>query len=75
MNFLKENWFRITIVLLVLAIAGLSFYWYEWRPYKIRKECALNVGDLIKNAEVKDSDLPALEYVYSICIRVRGLEK
>lgn len=27
------------IILIALAILGLAFYWYEWRPIQIRKSC------------------------------------
>lgn len=38
-NFLKQNWFRISLLsILVISIVG-AFYWYEWRPDQIRKNC------------------------------------
>lgn len=38
-SFLKQNWFKIgLLVISVVSIAG-AFYWYEWRPDQIRKNC------------------------------------
>ena len=37
MQKLKEYKYIIIIALLVL---GVAFYWYEWRPIQIRKECS-----------------------------------
>ena len=35
-KFFKENWFKICLLL----VLGFAFYWYEWRPFEIRKNCA-----------------------------------
>jgi len=28
------------IILIVIIILGIAFYWFEWRPAQIRKECS-----------------------------------
>lgn len=28
------------IVVLVIAVLALAFYWYEWKPTKIRQSCS-----------------------------------
>lgn len=28
------------IVFLIVVILGVSFYWFQWRPSKIKKECS-----------------------------------
>ncbi len=38
-NFIKENCFKLSIIIVILFIFGASFYWYEWRPSQIKKEC------------------------------------
>lgn len=51
------------IILIILIILGFVFYWYEWRPIKIRKECAeKHIGNL--------NDI-----FYLNCIRRGGLKQ
>ncbi len=45
MNWIKQNWFRLAIIILVLLGGSLAFYWHEWRPTQIVKLCAkVHVG-------------------------------
>lgn len=37
MEILKKYWL---IILLAFAIIGGLFYWYEWRPVKIKHDCS-----------------------------------
>lgn len=42
---MKRGWFLgifLTFILLILA-GGTFFYWYEWRPMKIRQECTSSI--------------------------------
>jgi len=39
-NWLKENWFKVGLItILVISIAG-AFYWFEYRPTKIKERCS-----------------------------------
>jgi len=38
-KFIKENWFKTLAVLFLLSLGIGLFYWYEWRPSEIKKEC------------------------------------
>lgn len=39
-NFIEKNWFKLAI-LSVVSIAMLGhFFWYGYRPYKAKKDCA-----------------------------------
>jgi hypothetical protein len=40
MKLIKENWFKIIIVLLV----AFAIYWFGIRPVQIRKECSVANG-------------------------------
>lgn len=31
------------IIILILVVLAGAFYWYEWRPYKINKDCVKEV--------------------------------
>lgn len=35
-NFIKENWFKVGILLLAVG----AFYWYEYRPTQIKEMCS-----------------------------------
>ncbi len=41
---LKQNLLKLCdkykIIILILLILGVCFYWYEWLPSKIKKECS-----------------------------------
>lgn len=38
-NFIKENWFKISILVLIIVMFGGAFYWFSVRPEQIKKEC------------------------------------
>lgn len=39
-NFLKDNWFKLSILLFVILISGVWFYWFQLRPAKIKHDCS-----------------------------------
>jgi len=44
MNLLKENWFKVGfLIVLVIAISGV-FYWFWWQSYNIKKSDTGNPG-------------------------------
>jgi len=57
MEKLKQYWL---IIVIVLVVFGGLFYWFQWRPSQIRKEC---------------SKFTLMEKIYESCLRERGLEK
>ena len=69
------------IILIVVIILGLAFYWYEWRPTQIRKECAESAlkdapgGDWRVRAGLNPKILGLDEKVYRACLIQKGLEK
>ncbi|MDO8452249.1 MAG: hypothetical protein Q7S79_00700 [bacterium] len=73
---LKKYW-RVIIAILIV---GLIFYWYEWRPAQVRKECAARVHEkttgfdavlfLAKQGSQKDID-----NLYKNCLREKGIEE
>lgn len=58
----------ITVLIIVLFIIGFLFYWYEWRPSNIRKECT----DYAKEA---DARFIMVDYdtTYEKCLTEHGL--
>jgi len=78
------------VILILLLIGSGLFYWYEWRPSQIRKECAkiatevaielmktkAKISDRYKQFAEKDLFLKDdMETYYKECLRRRGLEK
>lgn len=55
------------IVILILVILGITFYWYEWRPSEIKKECI----DVAKDKTMGFGKL--YESYYKNCLREKGL--
>lgn len=40
MIFLKDNWFRSLLLILIIAFVGSAFYWFSWKPAQIRHNCS-----------------------------------
>ena len=54
------------IIILILVVLASAFYWYEWRPMQIRKDCF----------DMFTISAPFDEGLYKNCITgVNGLEK
>lgn len=65
--------------ILLLIIIAFAFYWFEFRPQKIRKACTketinvyVEVSDKSSNS---DNIYEAAELYYKICIRAKGLKE
>ncbi len=68
---------KIILVVIILAVLGGAFYWFQWRPTQIRKECSkYNSEEIIKARIDKSSFLsPSMFQTYEDCLREHGLEK
>lgn len=69
----------ISLTLLVLILAGI-FYWFEWRPSQIRKNCydsaIKNPFNNLKTFNDTESERRSeLNFIYQNCLRMEGLEK
>ncbi len=79
-KFVGENWFKVgLLVILIISIAG-AFYWFEWKPNQIKKECYQqtiakenypNRGQNTYTSEERRN----IELNYQDCLRQYGLEK
>lgn len=84
-NWLKENWFRVGLLaILVVLISGI-FYWYEWRPSRIMIGCN-NEALLQASGRMDREDMDRIygqfkysqkeyESYFDICLKNKGLEK
>ena len=64
---------KLFIGILTLIILSSLFYWFEWRPSQIRKEC-------YENTKIKFNDsgrvqIQTVDTYYEYCLRKNGLEK
>jgi len=72
---MKNNYIIICVVSIVL-IGSLMFYWYEYRPTKIRKYCNIkaqytfsrSLNEFVATQANYDNN-------YKKCLRDNGLEK
>jgi uncharacterized protein YxeA len=66
----------IGLILLILILVGV-FYWYEWRPSQIRKNCYNSaVENPIRNPNATESERRSeLNFIYQNCLKMEGLEK
>ena len=61
------------IIILTLVVFGGAFYWYEWRPTQIRKECSA-VRNMMDPSVIIEGEVHGLQH-YTDCLRLNGLEK
>lgn len=76
----------LPIFIIVILILGVAFYWYEWKPTAIRKEC-WNRVEKIKKGEIKSDKFVSDEFqaqygnkqvidaLYIDCLRENGIDK
>lgn len=38
-KFIKENWFKVGLIAIMIIFVAGAFYWYSWRPTQIKKRC------------------------------------
>jgi len=65
-KFIKENWLKVVIIFTVIIITAGLFYWYEWRPNEIRKNCANETKKSVILSKLHDN-------LYNQCLRENGL--
>ena len=69
---------RITkLAILVLLILGSWFYWFQYRPSKIRAECAEKAKEFIRDSkDLSFSEgIAGYELVYKNCLRSKGISE
>lgn len=67
---------RIIIVITLLILGGL-FYWFQYRPAEIRKQCVAVAREAMKNSGgfeiVTDANMVEGNKAYSDCMTENGL--
>lgn len=68
-KFIKENWFKIIILLVLVGL----FYWYEWRPSEIKKDCNKEAVEKARSVEDGNQAMKIYDARYKSCLRENGL--
>ena len=68
MKKLKEHW--IVILLIFFLVLG-AFYWFQWRPAKIRINCA----NKMHKATPADTIQGSFEEMLSLCLLKGGISR
>jgi predicted negative regulator of RcsB-dependent stress response len=78
-KFIKDNWFRLSLLVIVIIALGGWFYWFEFRPSQIREKC--NSESFLYNSSNNYDPvnspawLDKQEKLYKDCLRFKGLDK
>ena len=80
MDFLKENWFKVSFLAVVIVVIGGSFYWFQWRPQKIRIECndsafRGSMESLDVSTQTQSGRMDLKYKFYKDCLRYSGIEE
>ena len=69
---MKEKWLRLTIIMLIVAIFGGLFYWYELRPAQIKKDCSWVKQVRSAQQEVTEAQAIESQKRYEECLKEKG---
>ena len=71
---MSKNYTTGLIVLSILTLA-FAFYWFEYRPSTIRKECGQEMIDSWTDKDRTKKYLPGESYSlgYKLCIQSKGI--
>lgn len=70
-----KNRNALIVILIILLVLG-AFYWFQYRPSEIRKECAKYAKDT-KAEGIKgiDNYIKLQDFLYKDCLKAKGIEK
>ncbi|PIU01957.1 hypothetical protein COT68_00480 [bacterium (Candidatus Torokbacteria) CG09_land_8_20_14_0_10_42_11] len=68
---LKQYWLITTIISILLA--GY-FYWFQWRPSQIAKQCNKEAVKKAKDADDGNQAIKIYDARYKSCLREKGLK-
>lgn len=70
-EFIKQNWFKLGIFLLLILVIGGGFYWFQIRPMAVRQYCWAKAYRETISARGDRTDA---NYYYERCFREMGLK-
>lgn len=86
-RFVKKNYFKLSLITLIIIIVGGYFYWFQIRPFFAYRSCHEIAGDkaqdwykekyphLTKNIKKGVYEKKDYEFYYKQCLRKKGLNK
>ena len=74
---MKNNWFKLVILVFILLFAGGYFYWYEWRSMVARKGCMAQLDQYVKDKNLQRDvgDIASAELFYDSCLARQGIRE
>lgn len=72
MKIINDNKFA-SITVLTIIILGLIFYWYEYRPYQIKKKCSREFSSTGLSVMAGFGKKPFNEKEFESCLHIYGL--
>lgn len=67
---------RILFAVLLIVTVSFVFYWYEYKPSKIRSDCAdkaFSALEKLEDQQITAVTVPLHQYVYENCLHRSGL--
>ncbi len=73
-QFLKNNWFNFSFLIIIITIISSAFYWYEIKPLRIEEECS-GYASVFIEIGIKSGDVSGIfDVIYGVCMRNGGVE-
>ena len=72
-NWVKNNWFKISLLVIIIIIIGGAFYWFQLRPTKIRNYCNQWALDKAGIPGEKRYNIGQYNDYFDRCLREQGL--
>ena len=66
---------KYILILVSILIVGGWFYWFQWKPAEIRKECNKEALEIATSSNIEyDNEIKLYKIGYEICKRSKGLK-
>lgn len=71
---MKEKFKKYWWVIIIILVIGVVFYWFQWRPSEIRKECFNSAlkSPILKTLMSESEYRAELDFVYKNCLKMHG---
>lgn len=79
-KWLKENWFKLSVLVLITVFGLVTIYWSQIRPSNIRKQCEKLAVDYATEqapswADEGSYEINDYETAYRVCLRQKGIKE
>jgi len=70
-TFIRDNWFKLSLLVIIVITISDWFYWFQIRSVDIRKNCWAKA---YREAKGFNGDRVDVNYFYERCFRENGLK-